>query len=120
MDKLKPKSTEKNSKFHREDNKLSRKNLIIGSILATYIAITPFLFYLYEYVPQSQIWETILFTYDSKGWGDANLSMWILTGKAVPLVLLMIWFFTCRHWWYHALIVPVVMYVWQIINLIYR
>lgn len=119
MDKLKQKSTEKNSRFLTTDKNVSRKNLLVGSIIGTYVAITPFLFYLYENVPQTQVWETFLFTYDSKGWGDANLSMWILTGKLIPCILLLIWFSTCRHWWYHALIVPVVMYIYQIINLLY-
>ncbi|WP_152611538.1 hypothetical protein [Psychroserpens damuponensis] len=94
--------------------------MIIGSLIGTYVAITPFLFYLYEYVPNTQVWETFLFTYDSNLWGDANLSMWILTGKAVPFVLLLIWFFTNRNWWYHALIVPIVMYAFQIVGLIYN
>jgi len=119
MDKLKQKSTERNLKFLHTDNSISRKNLIIGSIIGTYIAITPFLFYLYEHVPQTQVWESWLFTYDSKSWGDANLSMWILTSKAIPLALLLIWFFTNRHWWFHAIIVPIIMYVYQIINLLY-
>ena len=35
--------------------------------------------------------------------------------KIVPLILLFIWFFTCRHWWYHTLIVPIAMYVYQIV-----
>ncbi|MEY8848972.1 hypothetical protein AB9K26_09160 [Psychroserpens sp. XS_ASV72] len=119
MDKLKQKSIERNLKFLSTDNSLSRKNLIIGSIIGTYVAMTPFLFYLYEHVPQTQVWKTWLFDYDSKSWGDANLSMWILTGKAIPLILLLIWFFTNRNWWYHALIVPIVMYSYQIINLLY-
>ncbi len=120
MDKQKQKSKERNLKFLLTDKKLSKKSLITGSMIATYVAITPFLFYLYEYVPSTQVWETFLFTYDSRLWGDANLSMWILTGKAVPFVLLLIWFFTCRNWWYHALIVPIVMYAFQIIGLIYN
>ncbi|WP_239004394.1 hypothetical protein [Lacinutrix sp. WUR7] len=107
----------KNLEFLLEDNK-SNKSLIIGSIIATFIALSPYLFYLYESVPQEQVWNTFLFTYDSKSWGDANLSMWILTGKTIPLLFLLIWFFTCRHWWYHALLVPIIMYIYQIIILL--
>ena len=40
--------------------------------------------------------------------------MWVLTSKAIPVLLLFIWFFTCRHWWYHALLVPITMYSYQI------
>src|SRR5690606_40543209 len=44
-------------------------------------------------------------------------AMWIVTGKIVPLLLILVWFFTCRHWWYHALLVPIAMYIYQIIAL---
>ncbi|PWH82877.1 hypothetical protein DIS18_08945 [Algibacter marinivivus] len=90
------------------------KGLVLGSVIATFIAITPYLFSLYESVPKTQIWDTFLFTYDSKAWEDANYAMWALTGKVIPLLLLFLWFFTCRHWWYHSLLVPIVMYFFQI------
>lgn len=114
MDNKQQKSKELNLKSHLEDKK-SNKSLIVGSLIATFIALSPYLFYLYESVPQQQVWDTFLFTYDSKSWGDANLAMWILTGKIIPLILLFIWFFSCRHWWYHALIVPIAMYTYQIL-----
>lgn len=104
------KLTKPKLKFHQED----RKGLIIGSIIATLIAITPYLFYLYESVPSEKVWNTFLFSYDSGFYNDANVSMWVLTSKIVPLLLLTIWFFTCRHWWYHALLVPISMYSYQI------
>ena len=43
--------------------------------------------------------------------------MWVFTGKAIPLLLLLIWFFSCRHWWYHALLVPIIMYIFQIVKI---
>jgi hypothetical protein len=59
-----------------------------------------------------------LFTYDSgEGWDNANFAMWVLTSKLLPLLLLIIWFFTCRHWWYHVLIVPIAMYIYQIFGM---
>lgn len=91
-----------------------RKGLLLGSIIATLIAITPYLFYLYESVPSEKVWNTFLFTYDSGYYQDANVSMWVLTSKIIPLILLVIWFFTCRHWWYHTLLVPISMYAYQI------
>ncbi|WP_053970001.1 hypothetical protein [Mangrovimonas sp. ST2L15] len=99
------------------DKRKLDKSLIIGSIIATFIATTPFLFSLYENVPSTKTWETFLFTYTSGGYEDVNIVAWTLTGKLIPLLLLLIWFFTCRHWWYHAILVPIVMYSWQIIGL---
>ena len=31
-------------------------------------------------------------------------------------MLLFIWFFTCRHWWFHTLLVPIAMYIYHIID----
>jgi len=94
-----------------------KKSLIIGSLVATILAITPYLFYLYESVPTSQVWDTFLFSYDSGGYKNANYVMWLFTGKAIPLLLLFIWFFTCRHWWYHVILVPIAMYLYQIFGI---
>jgi len=91
-----------------------KKSLIIGSIVATLIAATPYLFYLYESVPQEKVWDTFLFTYESKYYENVFVLAWTLTGKVVPLFLMIIWFFTCRHWWFHVLIVPIAMYIYQI------
>lgn len=94
--------------------KASKKSLVLGSVIATILAITPFLFTLYESVPRQRVWDTFLFTYDSGFWEDANYAMWVLSSKVIPLLLLFIWFFTNRHWWYHALLVPLFMYIYQI------
>lgn len=103
-------------KSHVTGKKLS-KSLVGGSLIATLIAITPYLFYLYESVPTTRVWNTFLFSYDSMDWEDAQYGMWLLTTKAIPLLLLFIWFFTNRHWWYHTLLVPIVMYIYQIMGL---
>lgn len=93
------------------------KSLVIGSVIATIIAITPYLFTLYEGVPKQRIWDAFIFKYDSSLWEDANYAMWVFTGKTIPLLLLFIWFFTCRHWWYHALLAPIAMYIFQILDI---
>lgn len=90
-----------------------KKGLVVGSIVATLIALTPYLFYLHESVPETKVWDTFLFTYNSGYFENAFMAMWALTGKVIPLFLLLIWFFTCRHWWYHTLLVPIAMYTYQ-------
>ncbi|GGG48398.1 hypothetical protein GCM10010976_19680 [Bizionia arctica] len=96
-----------------------KKSLIIGSIVATILAVTPYLFYLYESVPATQVWDTFLFTFDAGKLENANYVMWLITGKALPLLFLLIWFFTCRHWWYHVILVPTIMYAFQIVAIFY-
>jgi len=105
---------QKSKKVPAQFQRINRRSLIIGSIVATLIAATPYLFYLYENVPDTTYWDTFLFRYDSNYYGSMRTVAWTLMGKAMPLFLLFIWFFTCRHWWYHVLLVPVLMYVYQI------
>ncbi|APY07140.1 hypothetical protein BWZ20_01955 [Winogradskyella sp. J14-2] len=116
MDKRQQKLTEENLKFRHTDKKSYNKKIILGSIVASFVAATPFLFYLYEYVPDSEKWETIFGTYSSVEYGSANVAMWVLAMKAVPLLLSLVWFFTCRHWWYHALLVPIAMFTFQFVS----
>ncbi|QXP58954.1 hypothetical protein [Olleya sp. HaHaR_3_96] len=93
----------------------SNRGYVFGLAVAVFIALTPYLYSLYESVPETKVWRTLLFEYNSNHYEDANLAMWVLTGKLLPLILLLLWFFTCRHWWYHALLVPIIMYSYQII-----
>ncbi len=43
---------------------------------------------------------------------------WTILGKVIPLLLLSIWFFTCKHWWYHVILIPIGMYLFQFISTI--
>lgn len=98
------------------------RNIAIGSVVATLIAITPYIFYLHESVPSDEVWSTSVFgykfTYTSFHYSSAGVEIWILLGKIIPLYLLLLWFFTCRHWWYHALLVPIAMYSYQIFEVL--
>ena len=117
MDKLKQKlQKERENSFQTRKSKLTR-SAIIGSIIATVIASTPLLFSLHESVPAEPVWDTFFGTYESGYWEDAQYAMWMYTGKILPLILILIWFFTCRHWWYHALLVPIIMYAFQIVSI---
>jgi len=115
MDKQKHKSKKQKLKYL---DKVSKKELIVGSIIATYIAITPYLFTLWEGVPNQAIWDTFLGSYTSNYYLSVQILVWTLLGKIIPLFLLIIWMFTNRHWWYHVLIVPIAMYVYQIITIL--
>ncbi|MDP5157147.1 MAG: hypothetical protein NWQ07_01050 [Flaviramulus sp.] len=104
-----------------QNQEVTKKGTLIkGSIIATIIAITPYLYSIHDSVPSSQVWDAYFFVYDSNHWGDANLFFWILTSKLVPLLLITIWFFTCRHWWFHSLLVPIAMYIYQIFDLFFQ
>ena len=107
----------------RSKNKLSTKDsskfLLLGSIIAVLIAFSPYLFYLYEIFPNGPVWENSFFTYESKYYEDVLTAAWTYLGKITPLFLLLIWFFTCKHWWYHSILVPITMYSYQLIVTFY-
>jgi len=98
------------------DVKLTNKNsFITGSIVALIITTTPILFNLYNSVPDVKVWNTSFFSYDSNYYESTFVLAWTLMSKLIPLLLMFIWIFTCRHWWYHALIIPIGMFIYQII-----
>jgi len=113
MDKQLHKSKKQKLKFL-----VSKKELIIGSIIATFIAINPYLVTLWEGFPNQTTWDTFFGTYTSPYYESVQILVWTLLGKIIPLFLLIIWMFTNRHWWYHVLIVPIAMYVYQIITVL--
>ena len=93
--------------------------LLTGSIIAFVIAFSPYIFYLYEIFPDGRVWENSLFTYESLYYENVTTAMWTYFGKITPLLLLLIWFFTCKHWWYHAILIPISMYAFQIVSTFY-
>jgi hypothetical protein len=103
-------------KQNNKSEKDQSRHQLTGSIIAAILIVSPYLLYIYKGFPVEQTWETFLGVYDSRAWQSTQTSAWILFGKLVPLLLLTIWFFTCKHWWYHAIIVPIVVYCFQIFS----
>lgn len=95
-----------------------KSSLFFGGIVVLILAATPFIFYSYKSFPDdSQIWETSLFTLKT-GFPSWYAYAWYMVGKVVPLYLLLLWFFTCKHWWHWIILVPIAMYAFQLWGLI--
>ncbi len=94
--------------------------LLTGSIIAFLIAFSPYLFYLYEIFPDGPVWENSFFIYESKYYLNVLTAAWTYLGKITPLFLLLIWFFTCKHWWYHVILIPIAMYGFQLVSAFYQ
>jgi hypothetical protein len=105
-------------KPQKKFTKAGLSSLLTGSLIAAFLAASPYFFYLYEGFPDVQIWKTsffgIDFTYVSSFYNSVYVVAWTLTGKVIPLIFMMIWFITCKHWWYHAILIPICMYTFQI------
>jgi len=107
--------TEQRYQERQTDKKTS---LFYGSLAAILIAISPYIFYLYTSFPETEIWKTTFFTFESYGFKNLNDFAWLFTSKFVPILLLVIWFITCKHWWYHVILIPIAMYSFQLFTVI--
>ena len=98
--------------------KIGSSSLLAGSLIAALLIISPYLYYLYEGFPDVKVWETsflgIHLRYNSQYYQSIYVVAWTLAGKVVPLMFLLIWFFTCKHWWYHAILIPISMFSYQV------
>ena len=115
MDKQINKLIEAESEFHKTD----KKPKIFGGIIVFLIAITPFLFYSYKsFSDNTQVWGTSFFSIETSFYSIYTY-IWYFMGKFIPLYLLLLWFFTCKHWWHWILLIPIAMYafqLWGVIN----
>lgn len=108
--------TKQNTKFRQTDRK---KRLLIGGVIALLLAITPFLFYLYQYAPDnSPTWDTKLFTINSKGFASAQSYVHALFTKIIFVVITALWFVTSRDWWKWAILIPLIMFMFQLLGVI--
>lgn len=92
-----------------------KKILSSGTFVAFIILMTPLLFYIHHFFPDSPTFDTIFGRMDSSYYQNVQIFIWVVFGKVTPLILLLIWFLTCKHWWYHAIIVPVAVITYQIL-----
>jgi len=99
-----------------------KKRMIFDSLAVVFIAVTPFLYKIYDYLPVDDPNATVSFlgmTIGSNGFADVSTYVWFLSVKIIPFVLLLIWFFTSREWWYHILLIPIAMYAFQLFEAFY-
>jgi hypothetical protein len=101
--------------------KRTKHRFFIETLGLVLIVLSPFIFKIHEFMPRDPE-ETISFlgmTFDRNGFEDLRTYTWFLLNKIIPLYLLIIWFFTCKHWWYHILLIPLCMYAFQIFEVVY-
>jgi len=100
--------------------KNSRKNsLYIGSIITLLIVLTPYLLYIHQNIPEDlESYETIFGTIRGGFYTVVITYVYFFFSKFVPLLLLLIWFITCKHWWVHGILIPLSVYLFQLISVI--
>ncbi len=110
--------TTKTQKRLRTD---AKRKLFLDTFVVLFIILSPFIFKLHEYVSTDEgaVLNILGYEIDDNGFQDLGVYVWVLLGKLVPLGLLLIWFFTCKHWWYHIILIPVLMYSFQLFEVAY-
>ncbi|NNL17101.1 MAG: hypothetical protein HKO81_10730, partial [Flavobacteriaceae bacterium] len=100
---------------------MTRRRFYVESIGLILIVLTPFFFKIHDYLPEDREATLNLFGYtlDRNGFNNVSTYVWFLLNKIIPLYLLIIWFFTCKHWWYHVILIPLCMYAFQLFEVIY-
>lgn len=107
--------------MNNSERKQAKRKLFLDSLMVFLIIASPFIFKLHEYVSTEEGATINFLGIEVNDHGFANLSVyvWFMLGKLVPLYLLLIWFFTCKHWWYHIILIPITMYAFQIFEEVY-
>ncbi|WP_299534263.1 hypothetical protein [Ulvibacterium sp.] len=99
----------------------AKKKILIESCFVFFIAITPFLYKLYDYLPENPeaTFSLLGFTIDNNGFPDISTYVWFMMGKIIPLYLLIFWFLTSKDWWYHIILIPIAMYSFQVFEVLF-
>jgi hypothetical protein len=91
---------------------------IIEGILALIISLTPIIFYSYKYFPEESSIKLLGITITSNGFENVGTAFYYYIIKIIPLILLIIWFITSKRWWYHAILIPIAMYSFQLYSVL--
>ncbi|PCI32555.1 MAG: hypothetical protein COB60_09400 [Flavobacteriaceae bacterium] len=97
---------------------LGKNSLISSSIIILLIVFIPYLLYAYKYFPTSETWNSPFGPISIGYFKNVQLFCYYLFGKIVPLLLFFIWFVTNKNWWYHSIIIPISVYMFQFISIL--
>lgn len=108
----------------RTKNIKAKKKIILESFVVFLIAMVPIFFKLYDYLPgpnDENAFGISLLGIDitNNGFDSVATNVWFYTGKIVPLMLCVIWFFSSKDWWYHIIIIPIATFAFQLFELMF-
>jgi len=96
-----------------------KTSLWTGSFIILIIVFIPYLLYIHQNIPRDiENYETIFGVIKGGHYIRVQTYIYFLLSKFVPLALLTIWFLTNKHWWVHAIIIPISVYLFQLIMVI--
>ncbi|SDW49411.1 hypothetical protein SAMN05444411_101852 [Lutibacter oricola] len=94
-------------------------SLIIGSIIILVLIVSPYLLYINQFIPEDLKTYPTIFGEISPGYfGSIKTFVYWIFAKLVPIILLSILYITNKNWWSLAILVPISVYVFQLISVI--
>ena len=103
----------------------AKKKIILESFVVFLIAMVPIFFKLYDFLPgpgdENALGPVSILGIEvrNNGFDSVSTNVWFYTGKIVPLLLCIIWFFTSKDWWYHIIIIPIATFAFQLFELMF-
>lgn len=89
---------------------------VVFEIISCFILLfIPALFYMEMLIPEGvQFYNLGWIKIGDFGFSDVNMFVWYLNLKLCVLIPLMVWFISCANWWRYSLLVPIILYTYQI------
>lgn len=92
------------------ENKILRRDFTVAFL----VLISPFLFYSYSFLPKNKKkWNTIFFEIEFSEIDDV---FWYLNYKALFILMLSIWYITCKHEWRLVILVPLIIEIHKLVS----
>ncbi|WP_425236932.1 hypothetical protein [Ulvibacterium sp.] len=86
-------------------------------LIASLLVFTPFLIQSYKFIPENvEEYKVLWFTLDNQGFVDVNTFYWFVCLKLGSLLPMVIWFFTSKNWWRYAILSPIVLMFYQLLE----
>lgn len=91
---------------------LRNKIELVDVIVIVLIAVSPYIFYIQYLLPDSELKRYII-----EYGNDLDTVLWFYAIKIHLIVLLLIWHFTCQHWWRVSILIPLILEIFKLIGL---
>ncbi|NNF76007.1 MAG: hypothetical protein HKN00_12525 [Flavobacteriaceae bacterium] len=86
--------------------------------IITVLLITPFIIYFYKLFPETNVVHITNWVFEINVSLDLRFLAWVFLTKLSTLILLLTWYYTTSRWWRLAILVPIIIEIFKILNLL--
>ena len=106
---------EENGLFNSKQDRGSRNRKIFEIVGSIILASIPFWYILTRLIPDgTKSYSFGWFYVHDHGFQNLSIFIWYLSLKIFILIPLMIWFISCKAWWRYSILVPIILYTYQL------